>query len=347
MTADKKEAAIPHLRAQPGRHSESLQAQTQGNYLPGEKIMNGFLKWWKSIGKTTLRAVPALLAAVAFALTTAWAADALKGAAPFYDWQGLGPKDVSAAQKIGWAFFLGLLAVLSVVLLYKTRRSWMPVRSLGRYVGNPRKVLVMCLSTPDPRHKGFVLDSGQKINLHCEEITAKASVEHFLIGSILDDTKATSPIGESKANWQQNLRAVNFHSSTLKHLVVVPSLSKPNDRGSEDYVAPFMALLAHYQSKPDWPNKFAVTMCPPVDYEDFEKLHTAFMGILNSAKGEGFEESEIVFDITAGQKVPSVAAAIVTLTTRADFQYVQTFRERGREPEIITYAVVAESPPSM
>jgi len=310
--------------------------------------MNEILEWWKPLGKTLRRAAPALLTAVAFAVLTAWTADALKGAAPFYDWQGLAAKDVSAAQKIGWAVVLSLLAFLSAALLYITRGAWTPVRSLGRYVGKPQKVLVMCLSTPAPHHKGFDLGDGKTIDLHGEEVTpAAAPVAHLPLGCIADDIKATSALGRNRVNWQQNLRAINFHSSTLEHLVIVPSRSKADDKGSDAYVVPFMALLKHYQSRTEWPRTFSTSVCRPVDYEDFEELHRAFIGVLQSAKGEGFKESEIVFDITAGQKVPSVAAALVTLTTRADFQYVQTFKETGREPEIITYAVVAESPPGM
>ena len=223
----------------------------------------------------------------------------------------------------------------------------MPVRSLGRYVGKPQKVLVICLSTPDLRHKGFDLGNDKKIDFHDQGTTPAPSVDYFPIGAIKNDIQTTSPIGTSRVNWQQSLRAIHFHARTLEHLVVVPSLSKPGEIGSETYGEPFRKLLAHYLSQPAWPSKFTVTIRPPVDYEDFETLHASFIDVIKFVKEKNFNESEIVFDITAGQKVPSVAAAIVTLTTRADFQYVQTFKDKGREPEIITYAVVAEFPPNI
>lgn len=309
--------------------------------------MTAFLEWWRPKGKTLVRVAPALVAAAAFALTTAWTADGVKGAAPFYDWQGLSAKDISAAQKIGWAAVLCALSFTSALLLYTTRSTWTPVRSLGRYVGKPQKVLVICLSTPDLSHMGFDLGGGIKIDFHDKEISPAPSVAHFPVGNIKDDIQSKSPVGDKRVNWQQSLRAIHFHASTLEHLVVVPSLSKPREPGSEDYDKPFRKLLAHYLAQPDWRSKFTVTIRPPVDYEDFEKLHTAFIDVIKFAKDKNFTESDIVFDITAGQKVASVAAAIVTLTTRADFQYVQTFKDKGRAPEIITYAVVAESPPNM
>ncbi len=309
--------------------------------------MSDFGDLLKSLGKTVRRVTPALLAAVAFAFTSAWTADAVKGAAPFYDWQGLTAKDISTEQKIGWAVTLLALSFVSALLLYASRRTWMPVRSLGRYVGKPQKVLVICLSTPNPKHKGFDLGDGKKISFHCEAEPMDGRVDHLLIGSINDDIQTTSVLSKQGVNWQQSLRAIHFHSDTLERLVIVPSLSKPGDTGSEAYIEQFLALLAHYQSRPEWSKPFSVAVHSPVDYEDFEKLHAAFMSILNSSKSDGFKESEIVFDITAGQKVPSVAAAMVTLTTRADFQYVQTFKEKDRKPEIMTYSVVAESPPDV
>ena len=75
-----------------------------------------------------------------------------------------------------------------------------------------------------------------------------------------------------------------------------------------------------------------------MDYENFADLQGRYLETIRLAKGSGFQESDVVIDVTAGFKTNSIAGAMVTLATEAHFQYIQTVPNFER----ITYTVEAE-----
>src|SRR5439155_265476 len=60
------------------------------------------------------------------------------------------------------------------------------------------------------------------------------------------------------------------------------------------------------------------------DFETFDNLFDGLEKMLDRFKQEGKDESEVMFDVTGGQKPNSIVAALVTVNRHAKFQYVRT-----------------------
>lgn len=289
---------------------------------------------------TLLNAWKPLLAAISFTLLGAWTADALKGATPFLDWLDPTQRTLALGCRIAIAGVLLIALATSVYGLYASRRVWLPVRTLGQTTGHKvrrRKVLVLCLSTPQKQFAGIQLSSSSTI-----ELTPGGEKGYLSLACAKKDCAKDALSG---LNWQQGLRAIQPHAQgQLAHLLIVPSKSKTGDPGSDQFAAKFKQWIAHYQKDPTnaWTD-FSIEVRPAVDYEDFHQLHSAFVQVLHWTRQNKLDESDVVFDITSGQKPTSIAAAMVTLASGADFQYVQTTAPF----DTVTYAVVAESPPNV
>lgn len=273
----------------------------------------------------------ALIPVILFVLFGAWTADAIKGAPPFLDWFG---ESIRNTPGIKLVFALVLLAGLCATAywLHRSRSAWgAPARLLDqRPGGEPRKVLVVGLSKPSKEIKGFDLGKDASIILY------KDATGDLLKIHSLDDALENMQQDEVRHNWQQSLRAVNHHAKEqLKLLVVVPSSG--ND-GSGQHTEQFKAWMNHYKHTGRWKN-FDVETVTAANYEHFKELQDSYIAAIRLAEKMGFKESDVVIDVTAGQKTTSIAAAMVTLTTEADFQYIQT----AKPFEPITYSVVSES----
>lgn len=272
------------------------------------------------------RALPPV---VLLALLGAWTADALKGATPFLDWFGIDAKNFTTAGKIGIAALLLALLCGTVYWLYRIRRVWrLPPRVLAQHEGAaPRKVVVVGLSPPNENVKQFDLGNGATVMLHPAGKGNALSVPS--LEAALNDMQ--------RHNWQQSLRSIHHHATEkLELLIVVPSSGL---KGSGQHTSEFKEWLHHYQQPGCW-KAFKIHVAPAVDYENFAEAQHAFMDAVQLAEGKGFAESDVVIDITAGQKPSSIAAAMVTLTSKVDFQYVQT----AGQHRLITYSVLSEGP---
>lgn len=73
------------------------------------------------------------------------------------------------------------------------------------------------------------------------------------------------------------------------------------------------------------------------DLEEFDTLYLGLEQKLDTFAKEGTKESEIVIDVTGGQKPNTVVAALVTVNRRAKFQYVRT----SDTSKIIAYDLVS------
>lgn len=256
-------------------------------------------------------------------------ADAIKGTPPFLDWWGPAARSPSTEVKVLIAVVLLMLLCLTVYWLYRIRKAWrLPPHLLRqRPDGAARKVLVLGLSTPPKQVKGFDLGQGASIILYKEAAGDLLKI-HSLKGALND---------MQRHNWQQNLRAVTHHAQdTLELLIVVPS---SGSGGSGHFTDQFTQWMKHYQGSKDWKD-FDIEIFPAVDYEAFDALQGAYTAALSFAEKKGYKESDMVVDVTAGQKTTSIAAAMVTLTTDVDFQYIQTEAPFGA----VTYSVVSEGP---
>lgn len=280
---------------------------------------------------STSRALRTLPPAIIFVLLSTWTADAIKGAPPFFDWFSAAPAPLAMKALIAVGLFLSLCA--AALWLYTTRSAWgEPPKVLEQTTGgDPRKVLVVTLSTPSEQVKGFDLGGGRSIVLY------ENAAENLLPIHTPSDAKADM----KRHNWQQALRAVDHHAKVLELLIVVPS---SGGRGSGHKTTQFTQWMEHYQSSADWSasprtKPFAIRVIEAVDFEKFTALQHAYAQAIELAKAEHYMESDVVIDVTGGQKTTSIAGAMVTLTSHSKFQYIQTVEPYA----LITYSVVSES----
>jgi hypothetical protein len=129
--------------------------------------------------------------------------------------------------------------------------------------------------------------------------------------SLADDIAAA---GKWFWNWQQLLRALQPHQTTVERVILL---------GSNDSQLPVARqLLAGYLPQLD---EKRLTCLPAVDIENFD----AIIGVLRTLVIEelpkaGLRPQEIAIDITGGIKIASVAGAVLTLNHAVVCQYVQT-----------------------
>ncbi|MDD2919539.1 hypothetical protein [Rhodoferax sp.] len=280
---------------------------------------------------STSRALRTLPPAILFVLLGTWTADAIKGVPPFFDWFSATPAPLAMKALIAVALFISMCA--AAFWLYTTRSAWgEPPRVLKQTTGGvPRKVLVVTLSTPPEQVKGFDLGGGKSIVLY----------ENAADNLMPIPTPAAAKADMKRHNWQQALRAVDHHAKDLELLIMVPSSGAG---GSAQKTKQFIQWMEHYQNSTDWARPagtkpFLIREVEAVDFEDFKGLQHAYTQAIELAKAEHYVESDVVIDVTGGQKTTSIAGAMVTLTSDADFQYIQTVPPYG----LITYSLVNES----
>jgi len=135
-------------------------------------------------------------------------------------------------------------------------------------------------------------------------------------------------------NWQQLLRAIAPHAAngTLEHIYILcshESLERSKD----------CKLVLHHFLGDSVQVSVRQTA---IDFEDLEALYASFNDVIQEVTHKhGYAQSDIMIDVTGGQKTTSIAAALVTLhRPPIEFQYVST---RGCCP-VLSYNVVATSP---
>ena len=269
----------------------------------------------------------ALVLGVSFVLLGAWTADAFKGATPFLDWLSPEARNLNPLTKLSIAIVLVVLLAGNTYWLYRVREVLrLPPRVLEeKKKGKHRKVLVIGLSLPPKTVRGFDLGGGKAIVLY-KDAPGDLLPIHSLDGAMAD---------MRRHNWQQSLRAVDYHAKTmLELLIVVPS---SGNEGSGHFTDQLKQWMLHYQTAAAW-KPFKIEICPAVNFEGLKDLQDAYTSAIRLAEKNGFKESDVVIDVTGGQKTTSIAAAMVTLTSEADFQYVQT---EGSH-DTITYSVTSE-----
>ena len=65
-----------------------------------------------------------------------------------------------------------------------------------------------------------------------------------------------------------------------------------------------------------------------MDFEDFNELVQCLREIIKSEKERGFEDEDIVIDVTGGFKTTSIAGSSITFNTNVTFQYVRTLEPK-------------------
>lgn len=253
-----------------------------------------------------LRAVPwrALFLALWLLIVAGWAADGLKGEALFTEWWG-------GAAEYRVAFLLAVLIVFVVSGwgLYRIRLDLQVVRTLDQRVARPQKALVLFLSSPKPPPV-----FGEDGRLTVGELGLPGSDPGKPDQGLREAVEALDKV---RWNWQQVLRALIPHASTLTH---VHLLGTKGDAGSGKHLGAGEKLIRRYL-----PEKVIVDISEnSVDLDDIEAMIDAIKRSVTKIEAGGVSRASISVDVTGGLKTASIAGSIVTLNTTVRFQYVQT-----------------------
>jgi hypothetical protein len=115
-------------------------------------------------------------------------------------------------------------------------------------------------------------------------------------------------------------------------------------KGSYDYLKLCQAFLKPYLTAGTATRTpVIIRWSPPVDFENFNDITRELRTIISRlSKKQGLKPNEIIVDVTGGQKVVSIAGAVLTVNNELRFQYVQT-----NEPfATVPYDLVRQDPPS-
>ena len=241
-----------------------------------------------------------------------WVADGIKGDELFPWWPGgtLKPGHPGFA----WCVLgMLLLAIVFVVLLYKRRRSFLPVtvQRIGRPDhAEPRAVLALTISRPNWEWSADRLARDRDGSPDVRPLPAS------LDGAL----EAMAALGKHEIfPWEQLLRAIRAHAPRLQSLILIGSSGAG---GTAESVTMCRQMVGHYF--PDLhPGQIEQRAA---DFNALDGLIYEYRQIVaNQARRKG----ELVIDITGGTKVVSIAAAMVTLEhPEVEFQYVETEGEK-------------------
>lgn len=162
-----------------------------------------------------------------------------------------------------------------------------------------------------------------------------------------NDIKAfcnTKEVLEAGSNWEMVIRGIIPHWDGLKRIYLISSENITNqtiknsknaaDDGSKNEANELKKLL-------DWifmkgKRHVDIILPSPVDYEQIDEISNTLAFVLDDAVKAGFKHSDVLIDVTGGQKPTSIAGAAYTFSSRIAIQYVQT----GRNKEAMTYDIV-------
>lgn len=244
-------------------------------------------------------------------LLGSWIADGIKGD-PLLVW-------LPDCFQIGWVriVIIVLFIILMFYLLYKIyefRKNLPMIRvPIQTDMVEPHKAIIAPLTYYDQNIFDLIFneeDCAIKLTYKGSDISPT-----ILLHSVTDKEKAFDDFTEqiqNKWSWQQILRGVKPHRNKLTHIIFIPTKVT-------DHLFPKVVQLIH-------------TFLPNVDIRkgqfsekgDFELLMYDFERAIIEIKKEKIRESEIVIDVTGGQKTQSIAGAVVTLKKNVTFQYVDT-----------------------
>lgn len=120
----------------------------------------------------------------------------------------------------------------------------------------------------------------------------------------------------NRTNWAMPLSAIEYHKKTLREVLVFTS----SDSSSQFKVFQDLIMRLH----PSLKIKEMVS-----GGSDFEDIETAFNGVnrlYKNAIASGYNEKDILVDVTGGHKTNSIAAAMATLAAGREFQYLNKDR---------------------
>jgi len=122
--------------------------------------------------------------------------------------------------------------------------------------------------------------------------------------------------------WHMPMSAIAHHLKILERVVVIASPDAPGKPGTRNHFDAFRDTVKRLT--PSDPNLVVTTYGDGVDFEDAAALIAALETVFRELHAEGYRDEDIVVDVTGGQKVPTVAGAVFTMTPERRFHYVST-----------------------
>lgn len=223
----------------------------------------------------------------------------------------------------GWGILISLAVFgLGAGGLVSATKHYLPIRQLrAQSLGRGRKAIIISIST---------LTKDVELAADGSCVRKTGGVEVAVSGDIRRDIERLEPL---KCNTQQFLRALAPHvEADVRHVVL---LGSSGEEGSARLRPQYAALLRRYL-----PNARIDIDSVPVDLENLYATQNLIIEVSNELMKAGLLEKDIMIDVTVGNKMASIAAALATLH-RPDlqFQYVKT----GKPYDVMAFDVVSES----
>ncbi|MCF8382794.1 MAG: hypothetical protein K9G39_04250 [Chlorobium sp.] len=117
--------------------------------------------------------------------------------------------------------------------------------------------------------------------------------------------------------WEMPLKAISYHKSRLKKVLLFTSSGA---HGTSAMSGDFRKVVQFFYPA----IQVDEIKSGGMNFEDVEEVFKAVENFFLRNEKENVKESDMLVDITGGQKTNSIAAAIATLATGRNFQYIST-----------------------
>lgn len=214
-------------------------------------------------------------------------------------------------------FSIGLsVSVIGAYLAIHFGRKLLPITTLRqRDEPRPHKVLLMFVSTANPLPKKT--DNGWMLEKEGKIVKLEPSLDEVI----------QQKINGVPFPWQQLLRAIKTHqkegSPRVEAVYLIGSGDICEGKGSHGQLNTAVEFIRFY-----FPELKKIEGRPRdrgIDFENMNEIISLLNNLVNEAKEDGYQEKDIMIDITGGQKTASIAGALVTLHhSELEFQYVGT-----------------------
>lgn len=264
-------------------------------------MQSDIAKTWRSL-KSILRQYGKSATALGLLpIATSWVADDLRRLLSGGD--PMTPTDLT-----GFGIALALTLVAPYVFVSSLRRVAFEVQRFTMADGvKPHAVWVGSVST-----------TGWSWTPERLTLTGKSPKELPLPPDLDGAIAAMGTASSPQFAWEQILRGLRPHAARLRRVVLLVSPSGGKTSASEPQYEECAAMIRHY-FRPETIEKRIVP------FEDLEGL----LGVLREVVATEKDPAEIMFDVTGGMKMVSIAAAIVSLEhPKVEFQYVETQGEK-------------------
>lgn len=248
---------------------------------------------------------------------------------------------------IGWsepvtlalgAFAGSVLFICTAMFLYKERKEFLAIhaRILPEAEPQGRSVLIMGLSPKAGRSVATVDNAMPVLPIEIIALDKAGLATHLKNAKAVTDrtcsglTLPLSVLIEKPHGWQQNFRAVWRHIKTgdriwpLKAILVVTSNESETD--FEEFKNLLTDRLKNAVRRGEFVGKLPhiENICPTsIDFEEYNDVVDALNNAVDIAvKRHQVTHNQICIDATAGLKIFSIAAAMVTLNRKLIFSYI-------------------------